>query len=185
MRITPLLYCKASLVIAIILVSGCALFVDLFRSVELSENRHFPRQPAFSIQPNGRYENAGLDFNAVYYRSHESRGRPTGVVYTTYNYWRFWPNGCAMIKFGPELPRREEAEDFTRAYVGYYQVSNSEIVIQLYVPYCDVWRYGTIYGHVESNSITIAHETIRHIEMTVREVYLKHPLGNLRRQPDW
>src|SRR5258705_4393272 len=116
MRTTPTIYVVAVLVALI----GCRT------DVKLSEHRHFPKMPNFSVHPHGDYKASGIDFNAVYYNRHDP---PTNSnLITSYNYFRFWPDGKVIVRALDHLPTKTDAEDFTRGYIGYYLITNRTIV---------------------------------------------------------
>jgi hypothetical protein len=87
----------------------CGCIKDYQNGKLISEQRHFPKEPRFTIRPNGTdaYSNSVLDFEAIYLQKVIFNKKDYG-----YNYFRFWPNGCVLARLEDVLPSREQAESF-------------------------------------------------------------------------
>lgn len=151
----------------------------------MSGERGFPKEPKFTILPQGNYENCRLDFNAIYYYRF---GKNLTVPEGSCKYYRFWPNGRALFSYSDSLPTRAKAEDFYRARIGYYQVTGKDIVIELFIPDSGIMNWDYIRSHAvidnEGNIVELRSE-IRGDVTEFQEIYLKRNLGELKRQPDW
>ena len=111
----------------LLFVTGCATRKPTY----LYEETWFPKKKGFSIQPEPwtDYSDSPLDFDAVYLRcTNEYVSGPMCA------YWRFWPNGRVLSKTmpSPKKPTAEEADDFSDAYVGYYNITGKKIVIHTF-----------------------------------------------------
>ena len=148
--------------------------------VLLSEQRSFPKKPKFTILPKNYDASSGLDFNAVYYRL---------VPTQTYYFYRFWPDGRVSKKYVMgRLPTQSDAEDFTHAYVGYYQIEGRQIETELFIPDPTAWiawDYNRRYGVITGSNIIFSREEMRGETLEQEDVFQKIPLGELKRQPDW
>lgn len=151
----------------------------------ISENRHVPKRPAFSFGP-GDYSGTDLlDFNAIYYTTHETHSA-TGPS-KSFNYYRFWPTGHVLSDFADHLPSRSEAEDFSHAYIGFFRLKDHGIVMEFFAPDTGQWKwdYGREYGFIENGSIVLTNAVIGSRSWTNRSVFTKYPIEGLVRKPDW
>lgn len=162
-----------------ILLSGCRT------DVLISESRHVPKHPRFSIQPGDYSGTKLLDFNAVYYTVHDTR-RKEGTT-TSYNYYRFWPSGHMIADYADHLPSRTEAEDFTHAYVGFFRLDGANISMELFAPNPGIgqWDYGTMSGTLADGTVIVTVSRIGAMVATQRTVFLKYHIDGFERQPDW
>jgi hypothetical protein len=155
----------------------------------ISEQRHFPKEPKFTIRPNsiGEYSNSVLDFEAIYLQKNEYG----------YHYYRFWLNGRVLIRSEDNLPSREQAENFMHAYIGYYYMSGKNLVIETYVlnPGINEWDYLIDYAIVDGDEIREIKSVLNekweyYSEESPKDyqsyyVYHKYKIEGLKRQPDW
>ncbi len=151
----------------------------------ISENRHVPKRPAFSFGPSDHSRTDLIDFEAIYYTSHETHSA-TGPS-ASFNYFRFWPTGHVLIDFADHLPSRSEAEDFSYAYIGFFRLKDHSIVVELFAPDTGQWKwdYGCEYGFIENGSIVLTNSVIGSRSWTNRWVFTKYPIDGLERKPDW
>lgn len=153
--------------------------------VRLSEGRHFPKKPGFTVQPQTNSAEAGLDFNAVYYSRHEP---PTNSdLRVSYNYCRFWPNGRVLGNYTDHVPTKADAENFTHAYLGYYQVTNQNLVIEFFIPNTARfrWDYCREYYQIEGNRLRRLRQEMDGQTLRRTVIYERLPLGILERPADW
>jgi hypothetical protein len=163
-------------------IQACVIRTD----VELSESRHYPKQPAFTIKPNDGFENSTLNFDAIYYSTHQTVVK--NKVRVSYNWHRFWPNGRTLIDYSDHLPSNKEVEDFTQAYIGYYRIDNdTELTMEYFVPDTGKmqWNYLKVFGKVKGDNIIIYREVMNDQTREYRDVLKEYGFENLRRQPDW
>lgn len=157
------------------------------KGVPISENRVFPREPAFTIMPVNGYSNVGIDYNSVYCVRFESIGK-NNKVSVSYNYYRFWPNGRVLIKSSEYLPTKESVESFEGAYLGYYKVNGRNLVMEFFIPDSGImdWDYIRTYALIGKDQIIELRSEIRgEREPGEGEVFIKLHLGELVRKPDW
>jgi hypothetical protein len=168
----------------------CGCIKDYQNGKLISEQRHFPMEPRFTIRPNsiGEYSNSALDFEAIYFQIREGIG---------YNYYRFWPNGRVLVRAEANLPSREQAESFMDATIGYYHISGNNLVIELYVmnPGINEWDYLIAYAIVEDSDLRETKSVLGgrwwyYTEEPAKTyqsyyVYRKYKIEGLKRQPDW
>ena len=149
---------------------------------QMSESRHFPRSPKFTVKPGGTYVGMGLDFNAVYYAPPPRNSAPPQI-----NYMRFWPDGRVMVNVAPRIPIRQDAENFSKAYLGYYQVANSNIVAEFYIPTIvqGQWDYMRELLAIQDDKVLSVRQEMNGRILESRAAYQKLPLGQLQRLPDW
>ena len=172
---------------ASLLSAGCALYAMCFERAVFSESRQYPKKPEFSIQSTEQTEFSvsSIDFSAVYTKCESHRGQ-NGKEYNSFNFMRFWPSGHVYKRVLDHIPNHEEAESFRTAYMGFYQVSGTNLIIELYVPN---WGYITSKGYMTENAI-YEYEIERRDGRT-RERYpkqyqnIKHHIDGLSRLPDW
>ncbi|MBP7830097.1 MAG: hypothetical protein KA248_09295 [Kiritimatiellae bacterium] len=169
----------STLLVCVAVLSGCRT------DRVISEFRHVPKNPRFSIQPADYTRTDMLDFQAVYYTVDEAETK-----YGTrkaYNYLRFWPTGHVLIDFADHLPDAKEAEDFSHAYLGYYRLHERKIVLEFFSPDTGRWRwdYGRDSGYVDGDSIVITSSTLGARSWENRIAFTRHPVEGLKRRPDW
>lgn len=154
----------------------------------LSGNRSFPREPAFSIEPETVTESSGLDFDAVYYRANDKMpGQPR---YTGGMYYRFWPSGRVLktATRGDGPPSAAEADGFRLALLGYYRVTGSRVDIELYVfdPGLNQWVYSKVKALIDENGdIVRTSSKIGNRTRESRDIFVKTRLDGMKRMPDW
>jgi hypothetical protein len=154
--------------------------------IAISEGRFFPKEPNFTLINNKSYIHSGIDFDAIYYN--QRKRILNNILYVSYAYYRFWPNGQVLRKSSSQLPTRELAEDFTKAIIGYYTILGSDIIIESFSRSPGSWNsyeYGKAYGKLENNEL-ITFKSVYKSEICKYEmVYKKLNLGELKKQPDW
>jgi hypothetical protein len=169
-------------IVIMVLLFGCLFRTDII----ISESRHFPKDPNFTI-PIQDYnnKNIGIDFNAIYYYEHETV--LYGVSRFSYNYYRFWPNGRVLLNYSNQLPTKEMAENFTNAYIGYYNVERNKLIVELFVPDTGryEWNYLRVEATIEDNKIIEKLEDGGKFSQPSELSFIKHNLGKLNRTPDW
>jgi hypothetical protein len=165
--------------VALVGVVGCEI------PLRMSDGRVFPRYPAFSIQPEAVSEDAGLDFDAVYYKARDNR--PGMVGHPVGDYYRFWPNGRVLktAARGDGPPAAAEADGFWNADLGYYRVRGNRVEVEFYVPNAAGSYYfsGPVFIDRDGNLLQIRPR--RGKELLRRFVYRRIPLKGMTREPDW
>lgn len=170
------------LFIVIFLLSlGC-----IHTDIKISESRHYPKNPNFSIHNDRDYSNSTIDYNAIYYSVFEEND----LDRKSYNWHRFWPNGRTLIDYSDKLPSADEAEDFTQAYLGYYKiVGHDELVMEYFVPntgrWC--WDYLLVYAKIENDKIIIYKEEMNGKVNEYLDILYRYNYNPniLTRKPDW
>lgn len=168
-----------ALFLCVLVATGCRT------DTAISENRHVPKSPAFSLRPSDYSGTDLLDFNAIYYTVHEIHSA-TGAS-KAFNYYRFWPTGHVLSDFADRLPSRSEAEDFSNAYIGFFRLEDHGIVMEFFAPNTGRWKwdYGREYGFIEDGSIIVTNSVIGARSWTNRSVFTRYPIEGLMRKPDW
>ena len=168
-----------SAVLSVIVLAGCRT------DMPMSEQRHAPKHPRFSLQPADYSATDLLDFNAVYYTVQDVPVK--GGTWKAYNYFRFWPTGHVLSDFSDHLPVRSDAEDFSHAFIGFFRLDGRNIVMELFAPDTGQWRwdYGREYGVIEDGAIAVTNSQIGARSWTNREVFRRHHIDGLERKPDW
>jgi hypothetical protein len=153
-----------------------------YGATQMSESRHFPKSPSFTIKPGGTYPGTGLDFNSVYYAPPLRSNMPP-----QFNYMRFWSNGRVLVNTAGRIPTRPDAENFANAYLGYYRVANSNIVAEFYIPTIvpGKWDYMRELLAIQDGNVMSVRQEMNGQILESRAAYQKLPLGQLQRLPDW
>jgi hypothetical protein len=161
------------------ILSGCR------SDVALPESRHFPKTPRFSILPQNSFAGSGLEFDAVYTSRSDPPANSDRLI--TYSYLRFWPNGRVLSNYRDHVPTKQDAEDFTHAYLGYYQVTNDKVTAELFVPNNAKfqWDYVRIHLTVRGDTIVKKMEEMGGQTLRSETTYQKTSFDKLERQPDW
>ena len=162
-------------------------FAGCFSYKIVSDSRRYPKNPNFSIFPNDQLEQLEslIDFSAIYYK-YDFAYWPDGTKIDGYNFMRFWPSGHVYMRVADHIPSREDAENFRTAYMGFYEISGTNLVIEQFVPN---WGYIKSWGTISSNAI---HEYKierrdggRCWQYPKDYTYIRHPIDGLSREPDW
>lgn len=171
-----------------VLAGGCGSSYELSRTVgaltELPEGRVFPREPKFTIQPESVGNDAGLDFAAVYYLDHSTL---SGVTSNGGRYLRFWADGRVMLRFTGRKPTAADADQYDGGWLGYYQVKDGNVVIELFAPTPREYRWGywKIEAEIDRDKLRLIQgERKRKVE-AINRTYVKLPLTGMKRTTDW
>lgn len=169
--------------------SGCFYIRMTAPMHVLPDGRHFPKKPQFTVMPNQEMPASKLDFSSVYVWkrtwTHAEQMR------ANYFYFRFWPTGECIEKVSAEHLYRDDFEGFTRWgggwSMGFYEVSGSNIVIEIYVPD----SYNKLHGVISDNEVHITrielkYAAARSIRSSTQDIhYIRHYVGEMSLQPDW
>lgn len=172
---------KVVLIVMCFGITACAHY----HRIELSQKRFYPKKPKFTIIPNGKFENVGIDFNAIYYKKYERL--LNNKKHVTYNYYRFWSNGRVLYRSIGKDPYREEAEDFTEAVIGYYRVDGQYLIMEFFsFDYVALhWDYVRVHAILKKDIIRTTHSEIRGEIEGRPSSFIKRSFAELNRQPDW
>ena len=166
--------------------AGCIDWIDV------PESRYYPYKPRFEIQPHALApDNTLLDCSAVYARKYQDGDK---VVPDFYTLLRFWPSGHVYLRYLTHIPDSADADDFHEAIMGFYNLSGTNIAVELY------WAaqrigYETLFGHIEEDKIVFnkSKERTHSGRQTPHQrpanapdaLFYKYPLNGLSRLPDW
>lgn len=174
---------------ALMMTSGCLLIKMTAPMHILPDGRAFPKKPKFTVMPRPAQSGSLLSYDSVYVymREWEYENR----TYTNYFYLRFWPSGECLEKVSTSELSQNEFDTFTiwgDGYsMGFYNVINSNLVVEIYVPD----SYNRLYGVVCSNEIRISRVDLKYAAArftTSTQVdyhYKRYPNIQLKAQPDW
>lgn len=167
--------------------SGCAgkMAKRAAAMVPMTEDRVFPAKPKFTVSPEVVSADAGIDFEAVYYREHKV---DRGVTSDRGSYFRFWPDGRVMFRLlGRKPMAASEPDQFDGVWLGYYQVKEGKLAMEFFAPVEEKygWDYWKIEAVVQAGEIRSVSEEKNRKKVVVERVYTKEVVKGMKRGADW
>jgi hypothetical protein len=174
-------------IMSLLLWCACFCMCSCQSIVKMSENRKMPENPEFTIIPELHQTGIGIDFNAVYCR--EIRYNNNGVPAIAYEFYRFWNTGHVLQRVSRSFPDAVVADDFTKATMGYYCITNKVLITESYGDSTDLFSMGlnTNYFQILSNGDIQKYKFTLNGQnpMYVNLIHKRIPITNLKCMPDW
>ena len=106
-------------------------------------------------------------------------------------YYRFWEGGQVLLKTTVETLSEIDGDDFSDASIGFYEVKDGEIEIEIIQLNPGIYRYDylTLWGNIGKEMLTISGR-LRGKTTRLRfdhdpQNYVAYYPGDLVRYPDW